>query len=315
MPRLGAVSGSCMISVKLTVPSGTWDHSSLGDTGAGTDVVNLEGIRPPSSNAGVDRVNLCFAGDGEACCATAACARSAALRAKSLIFIRPHFLILAHAWINPNSRSRVRQGVPMHVSMQGNAVKEGYRRCPWPQKPLDVAYHDSEWGVPQRDGHILFELLTLEGAQAGLSWSIVLAKRENYRLAFDGFDPERIAAYGARDVRRLLANPGIVRNRLKIAATIGNARAFLAVQRETGSFGRYLWSFVGGNPRVNRRRSMGDVPARTAQSDAMSKDLRARGFKFVGTTICYALMQASGMVNDHLVSCPRHAECSSAEDR
>jgi DNA-3-methyladenine glycosylase I len=188
------------------------------------------------------------------------------------------------------------------------------RRCPWPTKPLDIAYHDTEWGVPQHDDRALFELLTLEGAQAGLSWSIVLAKRENYRRAFDGFDPEKIAAYGPPDVRRLLADPGIVRNRLKIAATISNARAYLGIRREGGCFGRLLWSVVGGSQRVNRRRSPRDVPARTAQSDAMSKDLKARGFRFVGTTICYALMQASGMVNDHLISCPRHAACSPKGD-
>jgi DNA-3-methyladenine glycosylase I len=184
------------------------------------------------------------------------------------------------------------------------------RRCPWPQKPLDIAYHDAEWGVPLWDDRALFELLTLEGAQAGLSWSIVLAKREGYRRAFGGFDPERIARYGARDVRRLMADPGIVRNRLKIAATISNARAILVLRREEGGFGRHLWSFVGGGPRVNHRRGMRDVPARTPQSDAMSGDLRSRGFKFVGSTICYAFMQASGMVNDHLVSCPRHAAVS-----
>ena len=193
--------------------------------------------------------------------------------------------------------------------LRGVPVGEA-QRCPWPKKPLDVAYHDTEWGVPLRDDRALFELLILEGAQAGLSWSIVLAKRENYRRAFDGFDAEKIAAYKAAKVRRLMADPGIVRNRLKIAATIANARAFLAVQRETGSFSRHLWSFVGGKPRVNRRRRMGDVPARTTQSDAMSRDLKARGFKFVGSTICYAFMQASGMANDHLVSCPRHAACS-----
>jgi DNA-3-methyladenine glycosylase I len=176
-------------------------------------------------------------------------------------------------------------------------------------KPLDIAYHDTEWGVPLRDDRGLFELLTLEGAQAGLSWSIVLAKRENYRAAFDGFDPERIARYGARDVRRLMANPGIVRNRMKIAATIANARALLAMRHGGESFSRTLWSCVGGRPRENRRRSMREVPARTAQSDALSRDLKARGFRFVGTTICYAFMQASGMVNDHLVSCPRRAAC------
>ena len=184
------------------------------------------------------------------------------------------------------------------------------QRCPWPRNPLDIAYHDTEWGVPVRGDRELFELLILEGAQAGLSWSIVLAKRENYRRAFDGFDPETIAGYDARKVRRLMADPGIVRNRLKIASTISNARAFLELHPETGGFSRHLWSFVGGRPRINRRRSMGDVPARTAQSDAMSHDLKSRGFRFVGSTICYALMQAAGMVNDHLVSCPRHAACS-----
>jgi DNA-3-methyladenine glycosylase I len=187
-------------------------------------------------------------------------------------------------------------------------VKANSQRCPWPQKPLDITYHDTEWGVPLRNDRALFELLILEGAQAGLSWSIVLAKRDGYRRAFDGFDPEKIAAYRAAKIRRLLADTGIVRNRLKIAATISNARAFLVMQRE-GGFARHLWSFVGGEPRVNHRRSMRDVPTRSAHSDAMSLDLKARGFRFVGTTICYAFMQASGMVNDHLISCPRHAAC------
>ncbi|HEY4989223.1 MAG TPA: DNA-3-methyladenine glycosylase I [Opitutaceae bacterium] len=187
------------------------------------------------------------------------------------------------------------------------------KRCPWPQKPLDVAYHDTEWGMPLRDDRALFELLTLEGAQAGLSWSIVLAKRENYRRAFDGFDPAAIAAYDARKVRTLLSDPGIVRNRLKIASTITNARAFLKLQRESGSFSRHLWSFVGGSQRVNHRRSALNVPSRSSQSDAMSRDLKSRGFRFVGTTICYAFMQASGMVNDHLVACPRHVACSEGE--
>jgi len=183
-------------------------------------------------------------------------------------------------------------------------------RCPWPTKPLDIAYHDAEWGVPLHDDRALFELLTLEGAQAGLSWSTILAKRENYRRAFDNFDAEKISRYGARKVAALLADAGIVRNRLKIASTIANARAFHAVQQEFGSFDRYVWSFVGGRPLVNRRRSMSEVPARTAESDALSKDLLKRGFKFVGSTICYAFMQASGMVNDHLATCPRHRVCA-----
>lgn len=184
------------------------------------------------------------------------------------------------------------------------------RPCPWPKTPLDLAYHDAEWGVPLHDDRGLFELLILEGAQAGLSWSTILAKRENYRRAFDNFDADKIARYSARKTASLLADAGIVRNRLKIAAAIQNAKAFLTVQREFGSFDRYVWSFVGGRPIVNRRRAREQVPARTAASDALSADLRRRGFKFVGTTICYAFMQASGMVNDHLVSCPRHGACA-----
>ena len=181
-------------------------------------------------------------------------------------------------------------------------------RCPWPKTELDIAYHDREWGVPLHDDRALFELLILEGAQAGLSWSTVLKKRENYRAAFDRFDAKKISRYDARKVARLLADAGIVRNRLKIAATIQNAKAFLDVQKEFGSFDRYLWQFVGGKPIQNARREMKDVPARTAEADAMSKDLLKHGFKFVGSTICYAFMQATGMVNDHLVTCPRHRE-------
>ena len=180
-------------------------------------------------------------------------------------------------------------------------------RCPWPKTELDIAYHDTEWGVPEHDDRALFELLILEGAQAGLSWSTILKKRENYRAALDQFDARRIARYDARRVAQLLANPGLVRNRLKIAATVQNAKTFLAVQREFGSFDRYLWQFVGGRPRVNQWRSVKEIPARSAESDAMSKDLLKRGFKFVGGTICHAFMQAAGMVNDHLRDCPRHA--------
>ena len=181
-------------------------------------------------------------------------------------------------------------------------------RCSWAASEPNITYHDEEWGVPVHDDRGLFEFLILEGAQAGLSWTTILKKRENYRKAFDGFRPEKIARYGARDVRRLLRNEGVVRNRLKIAATITNAKSFLAVQKEFGTFDAYLWSFVGGKPIQNQRRKMTDVPARTTQSDAMSRDLLRRRFKFVGSTICYALMQATGMVNDHLVTCPRHAE-------
>jgi DNA-3-methyladenine glycosylase I len=171
-----------------------------------------------------------------------------------------------------------------------------------------VAYHDGEWGVPVHDDRALFEFLILEGAQAGLSWITILRKREAYRRAFARFDPGKVARFGAADVRRLLGDAGIVRNRLKIESAITNAHAFLAVQKEFGTFDRYAWEFVGGAPKVNRRRSMGDVPPTTPESDAWSKDLKKRGFKFVGSTIIYAHMQATGMVNDHLVDCFRHAE-------
>jgi DNA-3-methyladenine glycosylase I len=182
-------------------------------------------------------------------------------------------------------------------------------RCPWAEKdPLYHPYHDEEWGVPSHDDRHLFEMLILEGAQAGLSWLTILRKRDGYRRAFDGFDPARVARYTEKRQAKLLADPGIVRNRQKVAAAVANARAFLAVADEHGSFDRYLWSFVGGAPRQNRFRRIGDVPARTPESDSLAKDLAKRGFKFVGSTICYAFMQAVGMVNDHLVTCPRHAE-------
>jgi DNA-3-methyladenine glycosylase I len=181
-------------------------------------------------------------------------------------------------------------------------------RCPWATTELSIAYHDEEWGVPVHNDRHLFEFLILEGAQAGLSWITILKKRDNYRAAFDQFDPGKVARYGPRDVQRLLNDPGIVRNRLKIAAAIQNAKAFLKLQDEFGSFGRYSWNFVGGQPLQNRWRVMADVPARTPESDAFSQDLLRRGFKFVGSTICYAHMQATGMVNDHLVTCPRYAE-------
>jgi len=169
-----------------------------------------------------------------------------------------------------------------------------------------IRYHDEEWGVPVHDDRTLFEFLILEGAQAGLSWSTILNKRENYRRAFARFDPERVAAFDRRKVQQLLRDPGIVRNRLKIASTIGNAKAFLRVQEEFGSFDRYIWQFVGGKPLVNKRKSLRQVPARSAESDAMSKDLKRHGFNFVGSTICYAFMQAVGMVNDHVVDCFRY---------
>ena len=185
--------------------------------------------------------------------------------------------------------------------MAGNIV-----RCDWATTPLGIAYHDEEWGGPRHDDRVLFEFLILEGAQAGLSWETILRKRESYRAAFAGFDPGKVARFGDADVRRLLADEGIVRNRLKVASSIANAKAFLAVREEFGSFDAYVWRFVGGTPLQNRRETMPDVPARTEESDAMSKDLRRRGFNFVGSTICYAYMQAVGMVNDHLVGCFRH---------
>ena len=189
------------------------------------------------------------------------------------------------------------------------------QRCPWATTEPAITYHDKEWGVPLHGDRVLFEFLILEGAQAGLSWNTILKKRENYRKAFDGFRPEKIARYGKRDVQRLLRNDGIVRNRLKIAATIENAERFLEVRKEFGTFDAYLWSFVGGKPIHNHWRTLADVPARTAESDAMSRDLLRRGFKFVGSTICYAFMQAIGMVNDHLVTCPRHAELGGVRRR
>jgi DNA-3-methyladenine glycosylase I len=188
-------------------------------------------------------------------------------------------------------------------------------RCPWATTEPNTTYHDQEWGVPVHNDRLLFEFLILEGAQAGLSWTTILKKRDNYRKAFDGFRPEKIARYGARDVRRLLGDAGIVRNRLKIAATIENAKMFLVVRKEFGTFDAYLWTFVRGKPIQNRWRRMSDVPAHTTESDAMSRDLIRRGFKFVGSTICYALMQATGMVNDHLVTCLRHAELGGANTR
>jgi DNA-3-methyladenine glycosylase I len=179
-------------------------------------------------------------------------------------------------------------------------------RCHWAQAEPAITYHDREWGVPSRDDRHLFEMLILEGAQAGLSWDTILRKRDRYREVFDGFDPARVARYDARKVRTLLADPGIVRNRLKVAAAIGNARAFLEVQREFGSFSKYVWGFVGGRPIRIPRRTRKSVPARTRESDEMSRALVARGFKFVGSTICYAFMQATGMVDDHTVDCFRH---------
>ena len=181
-------------------------------------------------------------------------------------------------------------------------------RCPWCESfDLYRHYHDTEWGVPLRDSRKLFELLILEGAQAGLSWSTVLKKREFYREAFDNFDPKKIAKYGDKKISELLANPGIIRNRLKVAATIGNAKAYLALEKSGQPFNEFVWSFVKNKPIQNKRQYLNELPARSPESDAMSKALLKAGFKFVGTTICYAFMQASGMVNDHLVSCHRYS--------
>lgn len=181
-------------------------------------------------------------------------------------------------------------------------------RCGWARGDQYIAYHDTEWGVPLHDDRALFEFLILEGAQAGLSWSTILNKREAYRKAFSGFDARKVARYSDAKMAVLMENPGIVRNRLKIRSAVTNARAFLDVRKEFGTFDRYIWSFTGGRVMQNRWRTLKDLPARTEQSDAMSKDLRRRGFTFVGSTICYAFMQATGMVNDHLVTCFRHRE-------
>ena len=184
------------------------------------------------------------------------------------------------------------------------------RRCSWPRTELDIAYHDQEWGVPEHDDRALFELLTLEGAQAGLSWSTILKKRDAYREAFANFDAAQVARFTPARVERLMANAGIVRNRLKIESTITNASAFLRVEEAEGSFDRYVWRFVGGTPLQSHRRRHGEIPATTPESDAMSKDLKKRGFRFVGSTICYAFMQAAGMVNDHTTDCFRYGELS-----
>jgi DNA-3-methyladenine glycosylase I len=188
-------------------------------------------------------------------------------------------------------------------------------RCSWPSSPISIAYHDREWGVPLKDDRKLFEFLVLDAAQAGLSWEIILRKREGFRATFDNFDPEKIARYDDKKIKTLLADPGIIRNRLKIESAINNARAFLAVQKEFGSFARYIWQFVEGKPKINARRSLKDIPATSPESDAMSKALKKRGFRFVGSTICYAFMQAAGMVNDHSIDCFRYAELARRMER
>ncbi len=194
-------------------------------------------------------------------------------------------------------------------AMLGTPHMKEPTRCAWSMgHPMMLRYHDTEWGVPLHEDRKLFEFLVLDGAQAGLSWQTVLLKRENYREAFDGFDPQKIARYTRRRVENLLQNPGVIRNRLKIESAVTNARSFLRVQDEFGSFDRYVWQFSGGRPRINRFKTLKQIPAKTSESDAMSKDLQRRGFKFVGSTICYAFMQAAGMVNDHVTSCYRYGE-------
>src|SRR5947207_15419452 len=187
-------------------------------------------------------------------------------------------------------------------------LKKNVIRCSWASNDLAILYHDHEWGVPQHDDRVLFEFLVLEGAQAGLSWDTILRKRENYRSAFDDFDYKKIARYHQRKLDSLMANDGIVRNRLKISSVVKNAKAFLEVQKEFGSFDKYVWQFVGGKPRANIWKVLNQLPSQTAESDAMSKDLKKRGFTFVGSTICYAFMQACGLVNDHTTTCFRHRE-------
>ena len=193
----------------------------------------------------------------------------------------------------------------MSRKVSGSTTKH---RCGWAKNALSIAYHDAEWGVPAHDDRRLFEFLILEGAQAGLSWDTILKKRDRYRVVFDRFDPAKVAKYDQRKIKSLLADPGIIRNQLKVASAVSNAKAFLAVQAEFGSFDAYIWRFVDGQPKVNRWRRLQEIPAKTPVSDAMSKDLKRRGFNFVGSTICYAFMQAVGMVNDHTVDCFRHRE-------
>jgi len=188
-------------------------------------------------------------------------------------------------------------------------------RCHWAQNPLAIEYHDKEWGTPVHDDRTFFEFLVLEGAQAGLSWDTILQKRVNYRKAFDNFDPKKVAKYDSKKQKMLLKNPGIIRNRLKVASAISNAKAFLVVQKEFGSFAKYIWQFIGGKPKVNSWRAGQRLPASTPESDAMSKDLKKRGFNFAGSTICYAFMQATGMVNDHAVECFRYKEVSKSNNK
>jgi DNA-3-methyladenine glycosylase I len=212
-------------------------------------------------------------------------------------------------WKQPKTMTSTLPKTPKPKAIIPDQSQDGLTRCPWCEsKTLDRHYHDTEWGVPMHNDRDLLELLTLEGAQAGLSWSTVLAKREGYKRVFKNFDPKKIAAFTDADIDAAMIDTGIVRNKLKILSTIGNAKALLAVQKKYGSFDAFLWQIVGGKPIVNTWKAANQVPAKTAESDAMSKMLLSHGFKFVGSTICYAFMQASGMVNDHLVGCYRHKE-------
>jgi DNA-3-methyladenine glycosylase I len=204
-------------------------------------------------------------------------------------------------------RTLIAKGPPKAAAMPKGRAKKEVSRCGWAVTPLGIAYHDAEWGVPVHDDRVFFEFLTLEGAQAGLSWETILKKRDGYRRSFADFDPQKVSRFTPARLARLMLDPGIVRNRLKLASTVTNAKAFLAVQREFGSFDAYVWRFVGDTPKVNHRRSRQGVPARTPESDALSRDLLKRGFRFVGSTICYAFMQATGLVDDHTAGCFRAA--------
>ena len=205
-----------------------------------------------------------------------------------------------------NPKSEIRN--PKGQTVVSDDLPAPLKRCAWANGELNMAYHDLEWGVPIHDDRLLFEFLILEGAQAGLSWITILKKRENYRRAFNNFDPAKVARYDAHKIQKLLTDEGIVRNKLKVQSTVQNAKAFLAVQKEFGTFDRYLWQFVRGKPVRNHWKSLGEIPARTPISDALSQDLLKRGFKFVGSTICYAFMQAVGMVNDHMTDCFRYGK-------
>jgi DNA-3-methyladenine glycosylase I len=233
--------------------------------------------------------------------------RSNCARATRTVYVRAASRLPRVAAYNRAGTPRRASRSPAKIRMTPTR-KHDPKRCHWAKSPLMAAYHDEEWGLPVHDDRLLFEFLILEGAQAGLSWETILNKRENYRRAFDRFHAAKIARYDSKKVRELMANAGIVRNRLKIAATISNAKAFLAVQKEFGSFDRYIWQFVGGHATKNSRSSSQRIPARTPESDAMSKDLKSRGFRFVGSTICYAFMQATGMVNDHARDCFRRSQ-------